>query len=114
MKSLKFKNKGITFAARIIEGGESYGRDDILIHEDESPLIEFFDLRYPHSRINENMSGQFISRYTMDVFNKVNTGIFLDSGSIDWSLTRDSVKLVQDWVQETLNAKQIVSRRLKP
>lgn len=114
MKSLKFKNKGINFAARLIEKGDAYGKDDQLVHEDDMPLIEFFDLRYSHSRVDGNLSGQFISRYNLDTFEKVQTGIFLDSGSIDWSLNQDSVKYVQEWANQSLDNVQSTSRRLKP
>lgn len=114
MKSLKFKNKGINFAARLIEKGDAYGKDEQLIHEDEIPLIEFFDLRYSHSRIDSNLTGQFISRYNLDTFEKVQTGIFLDSGSIDWSLNQDSVKYVQEWARDSLDNVQVVTKKLRP
>lgn len=109
MNCLKFQNNGNKFVARLVEDGDSYGKDNKIVHNSSEPLIEFFDLRYPHVKINKDLSGQFISRYNLDTFNAVKTGIYLDSGSLDWSLNLDSVSLVKNWVKEILSEKNIVS-----
>lgn len=102
MSSIKFTNGNIKFIAKVVQKGEMYGKNVDIPHEDEVPLIEFFDARYPMVKIDNQHSGQFISRYDLNTFNHVKTGLFLNSGSPDWSITPATVKMLQDWVKNDL------------
>ena len=64
--SIKAEN-GITFNVRRLNKGDKYGLDNCLTHEDERPVIEFYDSRYPFDRdVEGNVLGQFISRYYLE------------------------------------------------
>ena len=61
--SVKAEN-GITFNVRRVNQGDRYGLDNCLTHEEDKPLIEFYDSRYPFDMDEHgNVLGQFISRY---------------------------------------------------
>lgn len=105
MNFLRFKNNNIQFTARLVEQGEGYGRNFELIHENSEPMIEFYDSRYkfPDYQKDGINLGQFVSRYNKSTFEQVHTGLFLDSGSTDWALNLDNVKMVQEWMSEILS-----------
>ena len=85
-------DNGLKFNVRIVLKGDKFGRNDCLTHEDNDPLIEFYDDRYPHTQ-----HGQFVARYGIDVLlgldvwigHKIGLserGLDLDGGIDDWSL----------------------------
>lgn len=98
MSSIKFKNGEISLIAKVVQKGDYYGKDLSIVHNGDVPLVEFFDARYPMTKIDDKFSGQFISRYDLNTFNHVKTGIFLDSGSLHWSLKPDTVTFLQEWI----------------
>jgi hypothetical protein len=71
---------------RVVHPGDSYGLDDVLTNDGEA-LVEFYDARYPHTE-----HGQFVSRYRLSTLNghAPGTGIDLDGGVPDWSVTGDN------------------------
>ena len=105
MNLLRFKNNDITFTARVVEQGDGYGRQFSLTHENTEPLIEFYDARYKMQDFQKDgiHLGQFVSRYNKSTFEQIKTGLFLDSGSTDWSLNEKSVKMIQEWMTELLS-----------
>jgi hypothetical protein len=57
--------RGQPWTIRVIDKGDKYGLEDCLTHEDEEPIVEFYDADNEHT-IDEPsgiMLGQFVSRY---------------------------------------------------
>jgi hypothetical protein len=83
---------GIPFVARRVDKGENYGRDERIAHQEDDPLIEFYDTRHPHTKY-----GQFVSRYYLSTLQKrdQNQGLCLDGGNADvWSIDSGSLSTV--------------------
>lgn len=86
------RTNGMSFNVRVVEKGEQYGLNMCLTHEDDMPMIEFYDTRYKFDRIGDIIMGQFITRYNLDTFKTVQgTGLNLDGGVHDWTLDPDAV-----------------------
>ena len=96
VKEIKFNIKnetnGITFKVRILEPGQSYGRNLCLKNDSGKNLIEFYDSRYDFDKDTQgNILGQFVSRYYMDTIIDRNTissnkGLCLDGGVPNWTI----------------------------
>lgn len=88
---------GLSFAVRLVEKGDKYGRNLCLPHDEDRPMVEFFDMRYPHTEL-----GQFVSRYYADTLMKhgFRRGLDLDSGVPDWSVDGDAMVYVIQWLSE--------------
>lgn len=89
MINLGKNSNGIPFNARVVREGDKYGLNDCRVHNDNDPLIEFYDARYNHSKY-----GQFVSRYYASTL----------TGKCEWSSGRDSRKTglnldcsISDW-----------------
>jgi hypothetical protein len=52
---------GKTFKVKILRKGDQYGLNKCLTHEDDVPLVEFYDAVSDH-----DPEGRFISRYSAD------------------------------------------------
>lgn len=68
------------------------------------PTVEFYDRRYDHTP-----DGQFTGgRYTLDTIMEGNSfsGLVLDTGSPNWRIDGDTMRLVRKW----LNTFEIVPR----
>jgi len=78
---------GIEFNVRLVSKGQTYGADFCLTHEGDEPLVEFYDMRYPHTKF-----GQFVSRYNFDTIVNDNendyVGLNLDGGIPDWTIDK--------------------------
>jgi len=89
--------RGITWAVRYVRESELYGRDLCLVHEEEDPLVEFYDTRYPHTPI-----GQFVSRYFLSTLLERCTsderGIMLDPEP-SWSVSGVCLKEILGWAK---------------
>ena len=57
-------DQGRTFAVRIVRKGDAYGLHDCLIHDEDKPLVEFYDASQDPKKFGER--GQFVSRYYVD------------------------------------------------
>lgn len=103
-REIRFKiqnqENGLNFMIRIVEPGQSYGRDLCLTNDTGKNLVEFYDTRYDFDKDTEgDVLGQFVTRYYLDTLFKDETpisqnGLNLDGGVQDWSL--DS-KAMQDF-----------------
>ena len=71
---------------RVVHPGDAYGLDNVLTNDGEA-MVEFYDARYPHTEY-----GQFVSRYRLSTLNEraPGTGLDLDGGIPDWSVTGDN------------------------
>jgi hypothetical protein len=90
------------FNVRIVNKGDWYGRNFCLLHDDQQPMIEFYDSRYPHTKF-----GQFISRYfvgtLLDQEGFYGSGTdgewCLDGGNRDeWTVSSKDMKTVRDYI----------------
>jgi hypothetical protein len=50
---------GIPFVARRVDKGENYGRDERIAHQEDDPLIEFYDTRHPHTKQQRKFKHRF-------------------------------------------------------
>lgn len=104
-KVLKFQLDGIPFVAKIIETGDRYGLNGCLKHNQEEPLVEFYDGR---STFDEP-EGQFISHYYVSTLLERPfgdpRGLLLDTGSKDWVLSISEIQLVSFWLRQYLMQK---------
>jgi len=85
---------GLTFNVRLIRTGERYGRNFAFIHDGFLPIVEFYDVRYPHTPY-----GQFVSRYNINTLcdNAHRGGVQLEGGVSDWCITETNLIDVCRW-----------------
>lgn len=86
------------FNVKLVKAGETYGLNNTL--RADKPIVEFFDSRHP-----QGLHGQFISRYYADTLlaHPDEHGLLLDGGSPDWSITKEGVALVKEFIRQQLN-----------
>lgn len=80
----------VTFNVRLVQKGDEYGLDNKLTHDEDEPLVEFYDTRYPHTEF-----GQFISRYyrkTLLGSPSVEHGLDLHGGERAWVLSPKNMR----------------------
>ena len=111
MKTYTAEN-GIPFAVRILNEGDSYGLNDSLTYNKDnkhepfkgSPMIEFYDTRYDHTKY-----GQFVARYYWKtLFDGLphNQGINLHGGVPDWSIDGNTYsRIMNDLISEIVDKK---------
>ena len=87
------------FNVRLVNDGEKYGRDLCLTHNEQDPLIEFYDARYPHTPL-----GQFVSRYYARTILETTPerGLSLDGGIPEWSVTSEELTRVRDVIAQII------------
>lgn len=88
-------SEGRRFYVRVVFRGDRFGLDDKLKHDEDDPLIEFYDFthRTPRRRSPAGLPefgprGQFVSRYFARTLaeHREGTGICLDGGVSVWSI----------------------------
>ena len=86
------------FNVRIVFQGEGYGVNDVIIHDSETPLVEFYDNRY--TKINSR--GQFVSRYyasTLLESRNRDSGLNLDGGVAEWTVSAEEMIAVRKYIK---------------
>jgi hypothetical protein len=84
----------IEFNVLIIPQFAKYGLNNCLTHEQEEPLIEFYDNRHKHTEF-----GQFISRYnTSTLTSRDIAGLNLQGGVADWYIDAKEMHIVTEWL----------------
>lgn len=89
-------NDRLTWAVRVVQKGEPYGRQHVLTYEKDEPVVEFYDIRYPHTNL-----GQFVSRYNLSTLVKPHPyghGLCLYGGEPEWTISDDCFGRIQDWL----------------
>jgi hypothetical protein len=97
MNAMQFtNNKGTPFMVRIVRRGQGYGRNFCITHNEDEPLIEFYDARYMHTSY-----GQFVARYYMNTILDRNQNIGLDlyGGEADWKIDANTMTHITEWMQ---------------
>ena len=91
------------FNVRIVNNGDKYGREFCLTHDEDKPMVEFYDRRYPHTQY-----GQFVSRYYVGTLlgyegfygGEPTGGLCLDGGNAkEWSVSADGMALVRAYLK---------------
>ena len=90
------------FNVRILSKGDKYGRDFCLTHDEDKPIVEFYDRRYPHTEF-----GQFITRYYVGTIlgndgysGKGEGGLILDGGNRDeWTVSARDMDVVRAYLK---------------
>jgi len=84
------------FNVRILNKGDKYGREFCLTHDEDKPIAEFYDRRYPHTEF-----GQFVSRYYVSTLLEDPTGgLCLDGGNASsWTVSADDMALVRAYLR---------------
>lgn len=95
---MSVQSNGITFNVRFVEKGDTYGKDNCMIHEKEEPLVEFYDSRYKKG-FSEH--GQFVSRYYLSTLTEPGRtgGLQLEGGIPEWSISNEGMQQVKDWLK---------------
>ena len=88
------------FNVRILRKGDKYGRDFCLTHDEDKPLVEFYDGRYPHCEY-----GQFVTRYYVstilgtDKWGRGAGGLILDGGIPAWTVSAEDMDTVREYLR---------------
>ena len=88
------------FNVRVVNKGDKYGRDFCLTHDEDKPLVEFYDSRYPHTEF-----GQFVSRYYVstilgdDGYGSKNSGLCLHGGEPEWTVKESDMNVVRAYLK---------------
>jgi hypothetical protein len=95
-------SNGIPFHVRLVKKDECYGANRCLTHNEEDPLVEFYDARYV--RGFESL-GQFVSRYYLSTLMERNQtyGLNLYGGVDDWGITEQEMGKVMNWLKWITN-----------
>lgn len=72
---------------RVIGKDGTYGLNGAHTNTSDDPIIEFYDPRHRHARLEGGLSGQFIARYRMSTLEGHHGGINLDGGIPDWKVS---------------------------
>jgi hypothetical protein len=88
----------ILMFARLVFKGDHYGRNGCLTHEDDKPLIEFYDGRFDFDAWT-GFVGQFIGRWYLETFMDHEGGMCLDGGIPNWQIGADNTAEIQAWVR---------------
>ena len=97
-KFMTVVSHNIPFHVRLIEQGETYGRNRCLTHDKADSLVEFYDARFVQGF--ESL-GQFVSRYYVKTIleeRNNNCGLCLDGGTPNWYIDANSMKEVYKWL----------------
>ncbi|ATX81987.1 hypothetical protein Ga0123462_1123 [Mariprofundus ferrinatatus] len=101
----------VKFNVKILNKGDQYGLNKCLRHDEEEPVVEFYDARHK----NSDPEGQFISRYYVKTLLGMDDellseditlgqrGLCLDGNHSDtWYLTPENCMCVGTWIRSEL------------
>jgi len=81
--------------ARVVEKGDKYGLNWCITHEQDAPLVEFYDPLYDHTDL-----GQFVIRYYVWTIMEADEALVLDTGVTGWTIGGPTMKRVREWLTE--------------
>ena len=104
-----------SWLVRIVPPGAAYGLEDRLVNKDDQTMVEFFDPRFPHVVLGDavidraggeevalprgqGLSGQFVSRYSLDRFLECRGGLDLLGGVDSWKVGAEALENLQEMV----------------
>jgi hypothetical protein len=102
MEILKLQTVGIPLAIKIVRKGETYGLKGYLVHDEDKPLVEFYDARYA-GKEGFDAEGQFVSRYYVETtLERPHGGLDLYGGEPLWTVCADDMALVRLWLRQRM------------
>lgn len=95
MNDILIKSQDVIFTVHIIEKNQKYGLNDALTHDQEEPMVEFYDGK-------NKVDGQFVSRYYLSTLLEMpkNHGLILDTASPRWTIDEKAVQEVVDFLKD--------------
>ena len=97
-------SKDITFNVRIILKGDKYGIRHFLTHEEDKPLVEFFDARYDVTEDENGKKmgiGQFISRYYLKTLQEREpAGLDLCGDVTAWEVSKKNMDKILEYAEK--------------
>lgn len=93
------------FNVRVVRKGDHYGRNDCLEHDEDEPLVEFYDAKWTKF----GPRGQFVSRYYLETIMETPTehGLALDCGVPEWSISKVGMKQVRAYLKGFADALEV-------
>lgn len=93
---------GVAFpdcTVRLVHRGDRYGRDGCLTHDEDEPLVEFFDNDFDHEPWM-GIRAQFVSRYYISTLLESDPyrGLCLDGSIPKWTLGAVEMQEVRSWL----------------
>ena len=93
---------GVAFpdcTVRLVHPGDRYGRNGCLVHDQEEPLVEFYDGDYDFEPWL-GIKGQFVSRYYVSTLLEHDSGgIDLYGGQPERQINAQEFSYVRQWLQ---------------
>lgn len=91
---------GRPFTVRIVRKGDRYGRDDCLTHQDDRPMVEFYDATHANNGKFDSR-GQFVARYFIStLLESPHRGSGLDLCGYEpvWTIDAGTMEVVYDFI----------------
>jgi hypothetical protein len=90
------------WTVRIVFKGERYGLDNVLLHEQDEPLVEFYDAEQDSTKFGP--LGQFVNRYNITtLLSRKHPGmplaLCLHAGIPRWTVSAEHMALVERWLE---------------
>ena len=101
------------YMVRMVFPGDRYGRGGCLVHDQEEPLVEFYDQDYAH---NDWLGtrGQFVSRYNLGILLEHSGGLCLAGSTPKWTLGAEEMQEIRSWLVARILAELQDCRRKEP
>ena len=88
---------GRRFSVRTVRRGMRYGLNDVLTHDRDDPLIEFYDASQSAEKFGPR--GQFVSRYFASTLAGHVGGLSLHGGVAVWTVPAAEMAAVVAWAR---------------
>lgn len=103
MNTLKIQiDSLIPWTVKIVRKGERYGLRNCLVHDQDEPLVEFYDGRYA-GKEGFDPEGQFVERYYRSTLLQRSPfhGLNLDGCIPDWTVPPLMMRFILGWLRDT-------------
>jgi len=90
--------QNVPFNVKVLKKGDTYGLNKCLTHEDERPVVEFYDARHDF-----DPEGQFVSRYYVEtLLEDEEGGLDLMGYEPSWKLDHFDMKKVRSYLLDVV------------
>ena len=108
----------LDWTVRVVFKGDRYGLNWCLTHDEDEPMIEFYDAEYDFEvDLDGRVLGQFVSRYNADTLlegfcsdwghsYKFTNGLNLDGGIPKWSINRMCMNVILSKCSEIIEGNE--------
>ena len=98
----------LEWTVRIVFKGDKYGLDWCLTHDEDEPMIEFYDAEYDFDiDLDGQVLGQFVSRYNAKTLledDRQSRGLNLDGGVPKWSIGKMCMNVISWKCSESIDS----------